>query len=136
VVVALVATDVHYIAVHWPYRYRSVKPLLENVLASQITMDQYHLTYFPHPGFVAIGLTLRRNAALDLPPVGSARSIAVQSSWLDLLLLRTRVRLVDVEGLHVVIPPVGSRANQEDFSSGSSGDFAGPATVVEQLASF
>jgi hypothetical protein len=43
------------------------------------------------------------------------------------------VRLVDVEGLHVVIPPVGSRANQEDFPPGSSADFGGPTTVVEQF---
>ncbi|WP_433967634.1 hypothetical protein [Tunturiibacter gelidiferens] len=32
-----------------------------------------------------------------------------------------------------MIPPVGSRANHEDFSPGSSGDFAGPTTVVEEL---
>jgi hypothetical protein len=44
------------------------------------------------------------------------------------------VRLVGVEGLHIVIPPVGSRANQEDFPPGSSADFVGPTTVVEQLS--
>ncbi len=41
--------------------------------------------------------------------------------------------LVDVKGLHVVIPPVGSRANHEDFPAGSSADFAGPSTIVEKL---
>jgi hypothetical protein len=41
---------------------------------------------------------------------------------------------VSVEGLHIVIPPVGSRANQEDFPPGSSADFVGPTTVVEQLS--
>jgi hypothetical protein len=131
--VVLAATGFYLIDAHWPYRYRNVDPLLQKIFASQIKIDHYHRTYFPNPGFVATGLTLRRNSALDLPPVGSARSLVVQGRWLDLLLLRKRVRLVGVEGLHIVIPPVGSRANQEDFPPGSSADFGGPTTVVEQL---
>jgi hypothetical protein len=121
------------IDVYWPYRYRNVEPLLQKVFASQIKIEHYHRIYFPHPGFVATGLTLRRNSAPDLPPIGSARELLVQGSWLDLMLFRDRVRLVDVEGLQVAIPPVGSRANHEDFPPGSSGDFAGPTTVVEEF---
>jgi len=116
---------------YWPFRYRTVQPLLESVLASKIKIDKYHRTYFPRPGFVASGLTLTRNTASDLPPVGTAKDLIVQGSWLDLLMLRKRVALVDVVGLHVVIPPVGSRANQADFPAGSSADFAGPTTAVE-----
>src|ERR1700733_7978333 len=134
VVVVLLATmGVRYINAHWPYRYRNVEPLLETVFASKIKIDHYHRTYFPSPDFVATGLTLRRNSAPDLPPVGSAHDLVVQGRWIDLLLLRRRVRLVEVEGLHVVIPAVGSRANQEDFPPGSSADFAGPDTTVETM---
>lgn len=131
-VVALVA-GIYLIDQHWPYRYRNVRPLLEQLLASRITVSAYHRIYFPHPGFVAKALTLRRNTAPDLPPVGSTEDLIVQGSWLDLLLFRKQVRLVDIKGLHVVIPPVGSRAMQEDFPPGSSGDFGGPETVVEKL---
>jgi hypothetical protein len=105
----------YLIDAHWPYRYRNVDPLLQKIFASQVKIDQYHRTYFPNPGFVATGLTLRRNSAPELPPVGSAQSLIVEGRWLDLLLLRKRVRIVSVEGLHIVIPPVGSRANHEDF---------------------
>jgi hypothetical protein len=133
VFIVLCVAGGRYVNAHWPYRYRNVEPLLQKVFASQIKIDHYHRTYFPRPGFVATGLTLRRYSAPDLPPIGSADSLLVQGSWVDLLLLRNRVRLVDVEGLHIVIPPVGSRANQEDFPPGSSADFSGPATVVEQL---
>ncbi|GAC1422207.1 MAG: hypothetical protein NVSMB62_17740 [Acidobacteriaceae bacterium] len=118
---------------HWPYRYRNVEPLLQKVFASQIEIDRYHRTYFPEPGFVAEGLTLRRNSAPDLPPVASADKLLVQGSWGDLLMLRRRVTLVEVTGMHVVIPPVGSRAHSEDFPPGSSGDFAGPTTTVGEL---
>lgn len=119
---------------YWPFRYRNVEPLLQNVFASQIKMEHYHRIYFPYPGFVADGLTLRRNSAPDLPPVGSAEHLRVEGRWIDLLLLHKRVKLVYVEGLHVVIPPTGSRANKEDFPPGSSTDFAGPTTVVEELS--
>ncbi|HEV2273023.1 MAG TPA: AsmA-like C-terminal region-containing protein [Acidobacteriaceae bacterium] len=129
----LAVIGISYASAHWPYRYRNVGPLLKNLLASQISIGRYERTYFPSPGFIVTGLTLRRNSAPDLPPVGSARTLIVEGRWSDLLLLRRRVRLVDVEGLHIVIPPVGSRANREDFPAGSSADFSGPETVVEQF---
>jgi AsmA-like C-terminal region len=122
-----------FINLHWPFRYRNVEPLLERVFASQIKIEHYHRTYFPAPGFVADGITLRRSSAPNLPPVGTISHLRVEGRWLDLLLLRDRVRLVAADGLHVVIPPAGSAANQEEFPPGSSGDFTGPATVVEQL---
>ena len=131
-IAALVAA-VYIIDQYWPYRYRNVKPLLEQVLASRITVSEYRRTYFPHPGFVAKALTLRRNTAPDLPPIGSTEDLIVQGSWLDLLLFRRQVRLVDIKGLHVVIPAEGSRAMQEDFPPGSSMDFTGPVTAVQKV---
>ena len=128
-----VTIGLFFVNYYWPYRYRQVEPLLDSVLASQVKIVHYHRSYFPHPGFVADDLTLRRNSAPDLPPVGSARHVVVQGRWIDLLTLHRSVHLVYIEGLHVVIPPVGSRANKEDFPPGSSADFAGPETMVQQL---
>ena len=122
-----------FVNLYWPYRYRNVEPLLQQVFASQIKIERYHRTYFPHPGFVADGITLRRNSAPNLPPVGTVTHLRVEGRWIDLFLLRNRVHLVSGDGLHVIIPPVGSAANREDFPPGSSADFTGPPTVVEQL---
>jgi hypothetical protein len=122
-----------FVNLHWPFRYRNVEPLLQKVFASQIKIERYHRTYFPHPGFVADNVTLRRNSAPNLPPVGTVTHLRVEGRWVDLLLLRDRVHLVNADGLHVIIPPAGSAANKEDFPPGSSGDFTGPPTVVEQL---
>ena len=118
---------------YWPYRYRNVKPLLQTIFASQVTIAHYHRIYFPHPGFVADGLTLTRQATPGLPPIGSVQELKVEGNWGDLVLFRERVRLVDVDGLHVIIPAAGSRENQADFPSGSTADFAGPTTPVETL---
>ena len=131
-VVAL-AVGFYFLNVYWPYRYRMVKPTLEQTFASQIKMEHYHRTYFPHPGFIAEGLTLRRNTATDLPPVGSVKRVRVVGRWIDLLLLRNRIDAVYADGLQVVIPPVGSRANLEDFPAGSSNDFEGPSTAIGRL---
>jgi hypothetical protein len=132
-IMALCAAGLYFANIYWPYRYRNVDPLLENVFASKITMDHYRRTYFPHPGFVATGLTLRRKNAHGLPPVGTAEELHVQGEWNDLLLMHRSVPLVYVKGLRIVIPPVGSQANHEDFPPGSSMDFAGPDTPVERL---
>ncbi len=129
---ALVA-GVRFANAHWPYRYRIVKPLMEDVLGSQIIITRYHRTYFPHPGFVAEGITLRRKSAPDLPPLGSVEQLAVQGTWGDLIALRERVALIDIRGLHLVIPVPGSAANKKDFPPGSAADFAGPETMIQQL---
>ena len=132
VVAALVG--IYLLNVHWPYRYRVMQPMLEDVLASQVKIGHYHRLYFPSPGFMAADITLRRKSAPDLPPLGSVSSVTVQGSWLDLLLLRQRVRQVNITGLHIVVPPVGSRAIHEDFPPGSSAGFVGPSVAIEQLS--
>jgi hypothetical protein len=127
------AVGFYFVSVNWPYRHRKIKPLLESALASQVEITSYYRTYFPNPGFVAMGLTLRRKSALDLPPLGHAQMMVVQGRWSDLLLLRRRVQTVEVTGLHIVVPPIGSKANHANFPPGSTSDFTGPDTAIEMF---
>ena len=131
--VGVVAFGISAIDAHWPYRYRIVKPLLEDVLGGQVEITRYHRTYFPGPGFAATGVTLRRKSATNLPPLGSVDTLFVQGSWVDLLLLRERVKLVDMTGVHIVVPAPGGDANRADFPPGSAADFSGPDTLIENL---
>jgi AsmA-like C-terminal region len=131
--VVFLAVGFSFVSANWPYRYRKIKPMLEDVLASQIKISNYHRTYFPHPGFVATGITMRRRSAPNLPPLGSVETMAVEGSWLDMLMLRQRVQLVDITGLHIVVPAIGSRENHEDFQAGSASDFSGPDTKIERF---
>lgn len=130
---ALLATAVVFISANWPYRHRKIAPLLEDVLASHVTFTGYHRTYFPKPGFVATGITMRRNSAPNLSPLGHVDTMVVQGTWSDLIMLRQRVELVDITGLHIVVPPIGSKENHEDFPPGSGKDFSGPDTMIEQF---
>lgn len=133
VLLAGVMTGIWFVGLNWPFRYRKIKPLLEDVFGSEVAIAHYHRTYFPNPGFIATGLTLRRKSAPDQPPIGTVQTLFVQGRWIDLFLLRQRVELVDMTGAHVVLPPPGSRAAEEDFPPGSSSDFTGPDTAIARL---
>jgi hypothetical protein len=130
---ALLAIAVVFISANWPYRGRKIKPMLEDMLASQVTFTSYHRIYWPNPGFVATGITMRRKSAPNLPPLGRIETLVVEGRWPDLLLLRRRVQLVDITGFHVVVPAIGSKENHQDFPPGSSKDFDGPQTMIERL---
>lgn len=122
-----------FTAVHWPYRYREIHPLLIQVFGSQVKVTNYHRVYLPHPGFVATGITITRESAPHQPPFGTVDTLYVRGNWLDLLTLQRRVRLVEMTGVHLIIPPAGSRASHEDFPSGSASGFSGPSTAIVLL---
>jgi hypothetical protein len=130
---AVLAVAVVLISANWPYRHRKIAPMLEDVLACNVTFTGYHRIYFPRPGFVATGITMRRKSAPNLPPLGHVDSMRVEGTWSDLAMLRRRVELVDVTGLHVAVPPIGSKENHEDFPPGSATDFEGPDTLIERF---
>lgn len=133
VLLAGAMTGIWFLGQNWPFRYRLIHPLLEDVFGSQIHIAHYHRVYFPHPGFIAMGLTLHARSAPGQPPIGTISTLFVEGNWADLFLLRDRVRLVDATGVHFILPPPGSRAAQEDFPAGSSNGFTGPETAIEQL---
>lgn len=130
----LLAVAIVLVGANWPYRHRKIKPMLEDVLASQVTFAGYHRIYFPNPGFVATGITMRRKSAPNLPPLGHVDTMVVEGRWSDLFMLRRRVQLLDVTGLHIVVPALGSKENRQEFPPGSSSDFGGPDTKIERLA--
>ena len=133
VVAALFAAGAVLISANWPYRHRKIAPMLEDVLSSQVTFTGYHRIYFPNPGFVATGITMRRKSALNLPPLGHVDTMVVEGRWSDLFLLRRRIQLLDVTGLHIMVPALGSKENRQEFPPGSSSDFIGPDTKIERL---
>lgn len=130
VLLAGLMTGIWLLGQNWPFRYRLVHPLLEDVFGSQVIIRHYHRVYFPHPGFIATDITIRRKSAPDQPPIGTVSTFFVQGRWSDLFLLRDRVQMVEVSGLHLILPPPGSRAAQEDFPAGSSSSFTGPDTEI------
>ena len=131
---ALLAVAVVFISANWPYRHRKIQPMLEDVLTSDVTFSGYHRVYFPRPGFVATGITIRRKTAPPgTPPLGHIDSMMFVGTWTDLVMLRQRVEMIDITGFHVIVPPIGSQESKLSFPQGSAKEFTGPDSKIELL---
>jgi len=109
---------VHLMFFFWPFRYRQVHPLLQSIFESRVEVHGYHRTYFPHPGFVADHVTFYRHGDMSIPPLATIDRMRVVGHWTTLLFHPHRLNLIVLEGLHVQIPPPGTKARGMDFDGG------------------
>jgi len=109
---------VHLMFFFWPFRYRQVHPLLESIFESRVEVHEYHRTYFPHPGFVAEGVTFYRHGDMSIPPLATIDRMQAVGHWTTLLFHPHRLNEIVLEGLHVRIPPPGTKARGMDFDGG------------------
>lgn len=116
--VAAAMVGVHLMFFFWPFRYREVHPLLESVFESRVEVHGYHRTYFPHPGFVADHVTFYRHGDRSIPPLATIDRMQVLGQWTTLLFHPHRLNEILLEGLHVQIPPPGTKARGMDFDGG------------------
>ena len=116
--IALAMIVVHLMFFFWPFRYRMVHPLLESVFESRVVVRSYHRTYFPYPGFVAEGVTFHRHGDTRIPPLATVERMTVKGQWGMLLFHPHLLYEIRLEGLHVQIPPAGTKARGMDFDDG------------------
>lgn len=113
---ALVGVDLMFF--FWPFRYRQVQPLLQQVFRSRVDVEAYHRTYFPHPGFVAEGVTFYRLGDTAIPPLATMRRMQVIGTWTNLFFHPHLLYQIRLQGLYVQIPPSGTKARGMDFNQG------------------
>ncbi|MGA8532052.1 MAG: AsmA-like C-terminal region-containing protein [Acidobacteriaceae bacterium] len=116
--VAAAMVAVHLMFFFWPFRYRQVHPLLEAIFESRVEVHGYHRTYFPHPGFVADHVTFYRHGDTSIPPLATIDRMQVVGHWTTLLFHPHLLNLILLQGLHVQIPPPGTKARGMDFDGG------------------
>jgi hypothetical protein len=115
VVVCLLLIGVHLMFFFWPFRYRQVHPMLESVFRSKVTVSGYHRIYFPAPGFVADNVTFYRHGDTSIPPLATIRRMTVRGNWVTLFLHPHLLRRIQLEDLHIQIPPAGSPERKSEF---------------------
>jgi AsmA-like protein len=115
VFLCLLLIGVHLMFYFWPFRYRQVHPMLESAFRSKVTVSGYHRTYFPHPGFVADHVTFYRHGDTSIPPLITVRRMTVSGNWFSLLFHPHLLRSIQLEDVHIQIPPSGTPAHQKDF---------------------
>jgi hypothetical protein len=103
---------------YWPFRYREVHPLLEHTFRSRVTVKRFHRTYLPHPGYVAEGVTFYRHGDTQIPPLATLDRMTVVGTWTNLIFHPHELYEIRLGGLHVQIPPPGTKARALDFNGG------------------
>lgn len=117
---------------YWPFRYREVHPLLERTFRSKVTVKRYHRTYFPHPGYVAEDVTFYRDGDTQIPPLATLERMTVVGTWTNLIFHPHELYEIRLSGLHVRIPPPGSKARGLIFNGGVIGS-SQPTIAIETI---
>ncbi|MGH9530319.1 MAG: AsmA-like C-terminal region-containing protein [Terriglobales bacterium] len=92
-------------AVRWPFRESAIIQDLEEAGSGKVEIRNFRQTYFPHPGCIAEGVTYRLGA--NAPPFATFEKLTIQSNLLGLL--GSHIRRIRADGLHVYVPPKGSK---------------------------
>lgn len=124
-----VLTLVVMVLVRWPYRRATVTESLQQRFSSTIEVGNYHLVFFPSPGFVADRLVLRRIGSGNAPPLATIARLTAHGSYATIFFAPGRIQTLRVEGLRVQIPPAGSGGQ----SSSNAKKNRNSTTVVEHL---
>lgn len=130
-VIALATAGVVLMFVFWPYRYRKVHPLLEQEFQSRVHVQHYYRTYFPHPGFVANGVTFWRNGRENEPPLATVEHLHVVGTWSGLLFTPHTLYQIWVRGARVrIVLPGGKKPVQNSPTNAAAAATQTPATAA------
>jgi len=136
-VAGLVAVAAVLIGIFWPFRRSKVLKDVQETWPGPVQVERFHSKWFPHPGFVAEGLTFtHRSDRAREPLLVTVRKVTVQTSYINLFTRPGHLSSAVLEGLRVKIPVYESQtASQADTSqqrpargaggSGHSTSFAG-----------
>jgi hypothetical protein len=118
------------LAFFWPFRLETVTRELTDESDSKVTAGSFHATYFPHPGCVLERVVFQHNPKRGAPPLIAVKRITISGTFTGIF--AKHVRLVLVEGMHILIPPLGSEHfKTPQRSSVVIDDLVADGTVLE-----
>jgi hypothetical protein len=92
------------IAVKWPFSREAVARDLGRATSAHVQFARFRTTLFP-PGCVAEGVEFRRAGSEGTAPLITIRKLSIKGSYSGML--RHYVPLMQAEGAHVTLPPIG-----------------------------
>jgi AsmA-like C-terminal region len=93
------------LAFFWPFRLDTVTKELADESDSKVTAGSFRATYFPHPGCVLEQVIFQHNLKSRTPPLIIVKRITIRGTFTGIF--ARHVKLVLVEGMHILIPPLG-----------------------------
>jgi hypothetical protein len=115
---------------HFSFRRTAVIQDLEDATGATVQVRGFRERYFPHPGCVLEGVTLLQKGRPTSPPLVTVERLTVVGSYLRLL--NPYVPVMKAEGMHVIVPPLGSGAfSSQKKSKTVIGQFVTDNAVLE-----
>ena len=107
--VGLLVVGLVLLAGHWPFSQQRVIEALQEDFHGTVSFSGFHVTVFPHPGCVAEGATLvRAGIPAGYPPFASAQKLIIRAHYIDFLIRPGYVAHIEVQGLQIHVPPIGT----------------------------
>ena len=126
----IVVAGTVYLARAWPFTRATVIKELEQATSSTVQIREFHRTYFPHLGCVAVQVALKRGSDQQSQAEMMVEKLTVQGTWSGLL--SKHLALIKAEGAHAVFPPLGSGQSWKPTESNVVVDqFIANGSVVE-----
>lgn len=126
--VAIIGTAV-FASRHWPFTQQTVVKALQEKFSGAVELKSFRGTYFI-PGCVVAGLTLRRNADRNVPPIATIEKLTIQGSYWELFRTPKHVRRIKVEGLRIFVSPDSRHATDEP---NSAENVAKVAVIIDEI---
>jgi AsmA-like C-terminal region len=100
----LIAIDACILVAKWPFERDRATKSLEHFASSKLQIAQFHLTFFPHPGYIAENLRfLRRSTGGDVQ-LALVRRIQCEGTWWAMISFTHHIKEFRIEGLQVSLP--------------------------------
>lgn len=102
--VALIACDIGYLALNWPFEEQSLINVLQEASLRTVTIGAFHKTFFP-PGCVAERVQFEHREHKNNPPIIDIQTLTIRANYWGLITGQYRLSLVKVNQMHVTVPP-------------------------------
>ena len=105
VLAVLLVLDGILLAIWWPFKEGSLVRSLEHFSSSEVRIGSFKRIYFPHPGYIAEGITFSRGANGHKVQLASVGKLVSRASWFAMLSFTHRLAELRLRELHVSLPP-------------------------------
>jgi hypothetical protein len=126
VLVGAVVLLIHY----WPFSRDRVSQALKQVLPTDLAINHFRTTYFPHPGCVVEGISFGESS-MDQGPARLVviQKLTVQANYWDMLIRPHHIYRILLDGVNIHLPPIGSN----NGSGGAKFSFGNSTTTIGEI---
>jgi hypothetical protein len=105
------------LALKWPFTRSAIVKALRDQAEGDVTIQQFHMTFFPRPGCVARGVVIHHGPDSTAPPLITVDRLTIAGDYSGLLTFSKHLDEIRTEGMHIRIPREQSHSNVKSSSS-------------------